>query len=301
MLFIIKECLMCCQYSPPPPRKLNSTISCNEARNGFSLVELSIVLLIIGMLVSGVLVGRDMIRAAELRSITTQADQIYVSINLFKDKYMSLPGDMTNATEFWGAADGNDGLGNDCRDATSVGTTTCNGNDNDWLDGDAPPYSMALAHEAPEWFHSWVHLKNAGLIQGSYTGIRTQDPRQATPGVNIPQGKNGKVGFTLMSLINPDVLPLADWYKGNYKLVLVIGSESSGYESQAPAFSASEVWNIDKKVDDAMPGNGIIRTYVDNTDCLSSTNNADYMTATYNLTSSKQACAILYSYIDPGH
>jgi prepilin-type N-terminal cleavage/methylation domain-containing protein len=70
--------------------------------HGFTLVELSIVLMIIGLLVSGILVGKDMIRAAELRSITSEKDQFQTAVNLFKNKYLGLPGDLSNATAFWG-------------------------------------------------------------------------------------------------------------------------------------------------------------------------------------------------------
>jgi prepilin-type N-terminal cleavage/methylation domain-containing protein len=71
-------------------------------KSGFTLVELSIVLMIIGLLVSGILVGKDMIRAAELRSITSEKDQFQTAVNLFKNKYLGLPGDLSNATAFWG-------------------------------------------------------------------------------------------------------------------------------------------------------------------------------------------------------
>ncbi|MFM7859741.1 MAG: type II secretion system protein, partial [Flammeovirgaceae bacterium] len=75
----------------------NSTIDFNK---GFTLAEISIVIMIIGLLVSGILVGQDMIRAAEMRSILTEKDKIVTKVNLFRNKYLALPGDMSNATEF---------------------------------------------------------------------------------------------------------------------------------------------------------------------------------------------------------
>jgi prepilin-type N-terminal cleavage/methylation domain-containing protein len=71
---------------------------------GFTLVELSIVLVILGLLAGGVLAGQGLIRAAELRSITTDQQRFLIAIRAFRDQYRSLPGDMPNATLVWGGA-----------------------------------------------------------------------------------------------------------------------------------------------------------------------------------------------------
>src|SRR5438552_4058186 len=75
-------------------------------RQAFSLVELSIVLVILGLLVGGILSGQSLIRAAELRSVTTEFSRYLAAVQSFKDKYFALPGDMANATAFWGIAGG---------------------------------------------------------------------------------------------------------------------------------------------------------------------------------------------------
>ena len=65
---------------------------------GFTLVELSIVLVILGLLVGGVLTGQSLIRAAELRTVSTQYATFSTAVNTFRDKYFTIPGDMTNAS-----------------------------------------------------------------------------------------------------------------------------------------------------------------------------------------------------------
>jgi prepilin-type N-terminal cleavage/methylation domain-containing protein len=131
--------------------------------SGFTLVELSIVLLIIGLLASGILVGQDMIRAAELRSITTEKDQIQTAVMLFKNKYLGLPGDLSNATAFWGTMPTGT-----CPNASGGnGTQTCNGN------GDGNIIINAVLNYNSESVLIWQHLSNAGLIEGKYTGIWT--------------------------------------------------------------------------------------------------------------------------------
>src|SRR5271155_2823005 len=67
-------------------------------QHGFTLIELSIVLVIIGLIVGGVLVGQDLIRAAEVRATIAQIEKYNTAVNTFRGKYNALPGDMNAAT-----------------------------------------------------------------------------------------------------------------------------------------------------------------------------------------------------------
>src|SRR5665213_3372659 len=68
-----------------------------QNRQGFTLIELSIVLVIIGLIVGGILVGRDMIEAAKVRATVSQYEKFITAANTFKLKYGDLPGDLTTA------------------------------------------------------------------------------------------------------------------------------------------------------------------------------------------------------------
>ncbi|PZP83692.1 MAG: type II secretion system protein, partial [Azospirillum brasilense] len=57
--------------------------------HGFSLVELSIVLVILGLLTGGILGGQSLIRAAELRTISTDANRYITAAQTFRDKYFA--------------------------------------------------------------------------------------------------------------------------------------------------------------------------------------------------------------------
>ena len=63
-------------------------------RSGFTLVELSIVLVIIGLIAGGVLVGRDLIEAAAIRQQITQVERFKTAVQTFRTKYNGLPGDL---------------------------------------------------------------------------------------------------------------------------------------------------------------------------------------------------------------
>ena len=64
---------------------------------GFTLIELSVVLVIIGLIVGGVLVGQDLIRAATLQAQITQIQKFNTAANTFRLKFNALPGDVANA------------------------------------------------------------------------------------------------------------------------------------------------------------------------------------------------------------
>ena len=149
-------------------------------RHAFSLVELSIVLVILGLLVGGILAGQSLIRAAELRSITSQYAQYIAAVGAFRDKYFALPGDFTKATDFWTAADVDPAT---CRTAVGTGTATCNGNGN----GVIASFTLGV----DEHFRAWQHLANAGLIEGTYSGVTgaAHVSEDANPGVNVPAGR----------------------------------------------------------------------------------------------------------------
>lgn len=85
-------------------------------KSGFTLVELAIVLVIIGLLVGGVLVGQDLIKQAEIRSVVDYTAKTNAAVNTFRSKYGGYPGDLiaTRATQFGllpAARNGGDGRG----------------------------------------------------------------------------------------------------------------------------------------------------------------------------------------------
>ena len=65
---------------------------------GFTLIELSIVLVIIGLIIGGVLVGRDLISAAGVRAQISQIEKYQSAVNTFRGKYGYLPGDISDPT-----------------------------------------------------------------------------------------------------------------------------------------------------------------------------------------------------------
>ncbi|PZP85876.1 MAG: hypothetical protein DI582_04590 [Azospirillum brasilense] len=224
------------------------------ASAAFSLVELSIVLVILGLLTGGILGGQSLIKAAELRSVSQEYAKYTTALMQFRDKYFALPGDMPNATAFWGAIDGNDGLGGDCHYASSAGTTaTCNGNGSGELNS-----TSATNHY--EMFRVWHHLANAGLIEGSYTGIKASGgfSGHMIIGQNIPASKFSRGSWSMrvseVFSAHPNV------FDGTYRNWLNFGGAVLNDANYGTILTPQEMWNIDTKMDDGKPAQGKVWT-----------------------------------------
>lgn len=251
-------------------------------RKGFSLVELSIVLVILGLLVGGVLSGQSLIRAAELRSISTEYTRWITATQTFRDKYFALPGDMSNATSFWG------------RDATycasHTGTNqvpgTCNGN------ADGTTNLASGGNTTGEVFRYWQQLALAGLIEGTYLGISSAGgTNDVTRGSNVPAARVSNGIWYLAN--NGGVSADSVTFSRDYKNYFLLGAYAGvGVIPLNPLLKPEEVWNIDTKLDDGVPGSGKVWAMRWGT-CTNAANNTDY-TTTYKLTSTSAACAIIF-------
>ena len=71
-----------------------------QHRMGFTLIELSIVLVIICLIIGGILVGRDLIEASKIRATVSQYEKFGSAVNAFRLKYNGIPGDLLDADAF---------------------------------------------------------------------------------------------------------------------------------------------------------------------------------------------------------
>ena len=113
---------------------------------GFTLIEIAIVLVIIGLLLGGVLKGQELITSARVRNLISQQDGIKAAYFGFLDRFRALPGDYSLA-------------------ATNIANVlpAANGNGNGQI------RTILLGDAIDEHIAVWDHLSHAGFINGSYT------------------------------------------------------------------------------------------------------------------------------------
>jgi prepilin-type N-terminal cleavage/methylation domain-containing protein len=205
----------------------NKTISdqSNESQRGFTLVELAIVLVIIGLIISAVLKGQELIVSARLKSTISDIDAIRSATNTFRDKYGALPGDYVSAQARIGTPAG-------VTWADCDGTVDCDGNG--VIDGDGITSETLLF---------WNHLAAANMISGvSPLGA-------AIIGDGLPSAPVGG-GLTVDNELV--VNKTAHW--------ITLGSAEA---TPTGVLDSEQALIIDEKADDARPGTGSIRTITD--------------------------------------
>jgi prepilin-type N-terminal cleavage/methylation domain-containing protein len=114
-------------------------------QRGFTLIEIAIVLVIIGLLLGGVLKGQELITSARVRNLIQQQDGVKAAYFGFLDRYRALPGDYTAAST----------------NINGISTAACNGGN-----GNGNGQIEAVNNE---FVLAWEHMSKSGFLNGSYT------------------------------------------------------------------------------------------------------------------------------------
>lgn len=210
-----------------------------QKKAGFTLIELSIVLVIIGLIVGGVLVGQDLIRAAEVRSAIAQVEKLNTGVNTFRGKFNAIPGDMaaSTASQF--------GFSN----ASCAGTAGLR-DGNGVIEGNAGSGSFLQAGGETGLFWNDLSSSTAGnLVDGSFsTATCTGTPSPASTSFT---------SYFLPSKLGRGAYLYA-YANGGYNFygLSTISAIASGVMTSGVSLSVIQAYNIDTKMDDGRPTTG---------------------------------------------
>lgn len=212
-------------------------------QKGFTLLELSIVLVIIGLLAGGVLSGKELINQAHVRATVSQYDKLNTAMNAFRGKFNGMPGDLRrqDAITF--------GLCPEAGCPAADGTGFGDGN-GVLVDTNATNVSAQIG----ENLAFWLQLSKAGLIPNSLGNALTNAyainvSADDLPGSYFLEAKLSKRNY---------------WIAGsgsdsqNYFMLSGISGLTSGLVTSY-SLSPQDSYGIDSKLDDGKPNTGLIQ------------------------------------------
>lgn len=220
-----------------------STIQQSRKEAGFTLVELAIVMIIIGLLIGGILKGQELVANAQVTATVAQIKGLDGALSTFRDKYSVLPGDMTSPSTR-------------LRDCTAA---PCNdaGNANGRIDGITLVTAPAVTNEG---LVAFTHMAAADLISG------VDINGNASFGSALPEAKIGG-GFWIGHNADGNIGQGITNNRPGHYLVLnaLVGNVGS---SSTTGITSTQAAQVDRKMDDGDPRAGDIQAT--GQDCVAS-------------------------------
>ncbi|MDH5710406.1 MAG: prepilin-type N-terminal cleavage/methylation domain-containing protein [Gammaproteobacteria bacterium] len=196
-----------------------------NAQKGFTLIEIAIVLVIIGLLLGGVLKGQELINTARVRALNNSVDGITAAWFSFQDRYRAFPGDYRQATI----------------NLPDPNTILVNGDGNGLVATDV------------ERGQIWAHLESAGYITGGFNGdaIAAADEYACQVG-NCPDN-----GFGSGMLVNHGLLQVGTAAQAN--------PTNAHELNTGRGIPVDVLAELDRKVDDGVPTTGLMQVGINGT------------------------------------
>lgn len=230
---------------------MQHTMFPSRSKSAFSLVEMSIVLVILGLIIGGLMTAQYLLRMASIRGTIVQVEKFNASAHTFEAKYGSLPGDIPAseaATQGLLVLGGVDGRGDGDGKIEIV-------------DPNLIPFPCNIAQagigfiSGGETLAFWRHLSDAKMIDGNYgkdlddTGfVATNDMPSY-----MPLSKIGNTNYFFPCSFSESVDSFPNNLPGNYYYMIGIAANFNGYVTATSPITAQA---LDSKIDDGKPNTG---------------------------------------------
>jgi prepilin-type N-terminal cleavage/methylation domain-containing protein len=227
-----------------------------NVQRGFTLIEMSIVLVIIGLIIGGILKGQELIETSRQKNVVAQIDQIRSGVNSFQDRFRAMPGDYTLSTTRLNpqaAVGDGDGIASAATSSTAPATMA----------------ALAAANKAAdEEFQFWNHLAAAGLTTSNvsaataatgFTGGGTDSP--------MPASAYPQTGLSMIYGTHPGATATDDSRVSHFIVLSRFGTTAIQTGAATGATSPQRAYQVDTKYDDGLPLSGALRTFGTTANC----------------------------------
>ncbi len=243
----------------------------SKKKSAFSLIELSIVLIVIGLLIAGITGGASLIKSSELRSVMGEARGYAVAVNAFYSQFNMLPGDYDQV----------------------IGTSVAGDKDGtiEYYGNGTNPSESASA---------WQALKAIGAVDAITAGAPVVATTAPVFGTTAPSSKIKSSGWAF------DYRNFTEGNNtaANQNVVVLTGAIGTAVTANAntlvggdnvtsAAITGSDALSIDSKIDDGSANLGKVRGLNPgtDTDCYTASSTAS---ASYTATGTGKVCALSY-------
>ncbi|MBN9542778.1 MAG: prepilin-type N-terminal cleavage/methylation domain-containing protein [Alphaproteobacteria bacterium] len=193
-------------------------------KKAFTLVEISMALLVIAILMGGVFLGTSLRKQAGIDQLMSMVGKISNAVVTFEETYKQLPGDMYNPATFF------------VTNAINGNPATTAGNGDGTVSGN-------------EGIYAFQHLAFAGLLEGNYNGTWIYN--------RMYKGSVANSGFYFTNAYtDPIVLRFARMNFADPDSTVISGSNLT-----YSVLSVLDMMKLDQKYDDGNPATGFIRSF----------------------------------------